>query len=96
VDKVKLSVDLHSFVAKVEQMIRNGDVELKTSNERKTYKITRVRFDKEQGIQVIVGHLYSHWFIPKNITKKYLFDEIIYHFRDLSAKLDGEKLNLDI
>lgn len=93
-NQTKISVDLRSFVAQVEQLIRLGEIELLTPNEIKAHKITRVRFNEERGIQVTIGHLYRSGFIPNaDMKKKELFDEIIYEFRELSAKLDTDNLS---
>lgn len=90
-NQTKISVDLCSFVAQVEQMIRLGEIELLTPNEIKAHKITRVRFNDERGIQVTIGHLYRRGFIPSaDMKKKELFDEIIYEFRELSAELAND------
>jgi hypothetical protein len=85
----KLDVNIRSFLAQVEQMIRNGEIELRTEKEKNAHKIARVRYVDEQGIQVIVGKLYSRPFVPHKDTKKQdILDEIIHDFRELAAKLE--------
>ena len=88
-DQTRISVDFRSFLAQVEQMIRLAEIKLLTPNETKAHKLARVRFNEELGIQVTIGHLYRHGFIPNaDMKKKELFEEIIYEFRELSARLD--------
>jgi hypothetical protein len=84
--RTRLDVNISSFLVKAQQLIRNGEIELRTENERIAHKIARVRL-VDEGIQVIVGHMYSRPFIPNaDMKKEDILNEIIYNFREVAAR----------
>lgn len=90
--EAKLDIDIHSFAARAQWMIRNGEVELRTKNERDAHRMARVRIVDGHAIQVIIGPLYSQPFIPNiRMRKEGILDEIIFDFRDLSSRIGSSE-----
>lgn len=92
-EDLRMYVDLTSFASYMEQMIRRGEIELRTRKEQLASKIVRVVYDREHGLRVIVGRAFSNGFFPNiRLDLKEVEEQVTYDFRQVAVQLTIEEL----